>query len=73
MSESKKKIKYLTKQLLVRKSTKAFQEASEKAMNSVGYIIIARDGWIIKEFKDGKIEQLVELEGHNEKQELTLD
>ncbi|MBT3383913.1 MAG: hypothetical protein HN778_21085 [Prolixibacteraceae bacterium] len=73
MSNAKKNTAYLTKRTLVRKSKKAIQEASEKAMETIGYIIVARDGWIVKEYQDGTIEQIEELETANGNQELILD
>lgn len=51
MSDSKKNKSYFTKRILIRKSTEAFQEASEKAMELLGYIVVAREGWVVKESK----------------------
>ena len=58
---------------MVQKSERAIQEASEKAMETIGYIIVARDGWIVKEYQDGTIERIEELETVDGNQELNLD
>ena len=73
MSNAKKNNAYLTKRTLVQKSERAIQEASEKAMETIGYIIVARDGWIVKEYQDGTIERIKELETVDGNQELNLD
>ena len=33
-------------------------------MNKIGYIVIAKDGWIVKEFKNGTIEKIKPIEGY---------
>ncbi len=73
MRKVKKNNAYLTKRALINKSEKAIQKASEKAMKTVGYIIVARDGWIVKENQDGSVERVKKLETANGNQELILD
>lgn len=73
MSNTKRNTAYLTKRTLVRNSEKAIQKASEEAMETVGYVIVARDGWIVKEHKDGSIEQIEKLKTSIGNQELILD
>lgn len=38
-----------------------FKEASIKAMKTIGYIVIAEDGWIIKKFADGTKEKIIKF------------
>lgn len=64
---------YITKRILVSKSTKAIQLASDKAMESIGYIVVAKDGWVVREFQDGRIERIEELEVLDNRQDLNLD
>ena len=73
MNDSKKNKPYFTKRILIRKSTEAFQEASEKAMELLGYIVVARDGWVVKEYKDGTVEKIEKIEVNNKNQKLILD
>ncbi len=73
MKNGKKNSAYLTKRVLVNKSEKAIQKASEKAMETVGYIVVARDGWVVKEYQDGTVERIEVLETADGNQELTLD
>ena len=40
----------------------AFNNAAEEAMQVMGYIMIAEDGWVIKLFADGTKEKIKELE-----------
>ena len=58
----KVKREYLTTRLLTRLTTRAFREASMEAMKVMGYVVIERDGWIVKKFEDGHIEKMHELE-----------
>ncbi len=67
------KIKYISKRLVERGSKRALKEASRRAMASNGYVVVVKDGWVVKEFLNGKIEKLEELAKPNINQELILD
>lgn len=54
---------YLTKRFLVRKATQAVKVAAEESMAVMGYNVIEHEGWIVKKFKDGKIEKIEKLKG----------
>lgn len=54
---------YLTKRILVRLARTAFRKAAKESMERMGYIVVAEHGWIIKKFRDGRIERLHELHG----------
>lgn len=62
MRLKKKKQAYITKRLLVSKSSRAMILASHKAMEIVGYTIKVHKGWVVKEFEDGSIEKIKELD-----------
>ena len=49
---------YLTKRLLLTRAKQAGQQAASQAMTLMGYVITVKDGWLIKEYADGQIEQL---------------
>lgn len=66
-------IKYISKRLVERKSKKAFKVAAKSAMTDIGYVVIVKDGWVVKEFSNGEIERLEELSSENVNQELILD
>jgi len=70
MNKSKKK--YVSTQLVSRKSGSAFQEGARIAMKTNGYVIIAEDGWVVKKFSNGNTEKLEQLES-NESEKLILD
>ena len=53
---------YLTKRILVSSARRAGLKASKEAMQIMGYIVVAQDGWIIKKFADGRIEKLEAIE-----------
>jgi len=71
MENSKKE--YITKRLLKRGSKKAFKLASKEAMEANGYIIVVKDGWVVKEFSDGRIERQEKLDSELAGLELILD
>jgi len=49
---------YLTKRLLVSRAKAAGRIASKEAMLTMGYTVIALDGWIVKKYPDGRIERI---------------
>jgi hypothetical protein len=53
---------YLTKRILERAARKAFREAAKSSMERMGYVVVEQDGWIIRLFKDGKIEQIEQIQ-----------
>jgi len=62
----KVKLKYISTRLVSRKSKSAFQEGAKRAMAANGYIVIVNDGWVVKKFSDGKIENIEQLsDTHN--------
>lgn len=59
----KRKIKYISKDLVAQKSGSAFKEGAVRAMNANGYVVIAQEGWVVKKHSDGKIDRLRKLNG----------
>ena len=53
-----------TKEEIIKILYKTTKEASNNAMNKIGYIVIAKDGWIVKEFKNGTIEKIKPIESY---------
>jgi hypothetical protein len=47
---------YLTKRVLKRAARTAGKEAAERAMETMGYVVIAEKGNIVKKWKDGNKE-----------------
>jgi uncharacterized protein GlcG (DUF336 family) len=64
---------YLTKRLLVNKSQKAIKVASERAYEVAGYIVKKQGNQIVKAFKDGSYEVLIQLADHSNDLPLALD
>ncbi|REA62075.1 hypothetical protein DSL64_10490 [Dyadobacter luteus] len=52
---------YLTKRLLISKAKSAGKIAAKNAMDTMGYIVTVQDGWVVKRYESGKIEQLQKL------------
>lgn len=38
-----------------------FKEVAKQAMETMGHIVVAEDGWVVKKYKDGRIEKIVEI------------
>jgi len=66
MSSTPENIVYLTKRLTSRRADRAFEEAFERAMNDVGYVVEARDGWVVKVHENGEIERIERLEAQQD-------
>jgi len=52
---------YLTKRIVVRATKKGMKKASQETMDTMGYNIIAQNGWVVKKHKDGTIELIEEI------------
>lgn len=49
---------YLTKRTVVSTAKAAGKKAEKVAMDTMGYVVVAQDGWIVRKNKDGSIERL---------------
>lgn len=56
---------YLTKRILVSAAKSGVKKAAKETMELMGYNIIAKDGWIVKKYADGRIEPVSPLEPAN--------
>jgi len=70
---AKKEKVYLNKQMLSRSSKAAFKYGAEIALESNGYILIEKDGWLIKEYTDGEIEKVEPIMDDVTKEDLIVD
>lgn len=73
MVMEKKETKYLTKEILLRKSKQAITKAADDAMEMVGYVIKAEGGWVVKEYQDGRKERIKAIETVVLPNEIILD
>lgn len=53
---------YLTKRIVVSKAKSAGKAAAKNAMELMGYVVTVKGGWVVKEFQDGKFEQIEKLQ-----------
>lgn len=71
MNKSNEKY-YITTKLIAKKAQQAFRTAAVQAMKDHGYVMVAKDGWVVKEFADGTIEKIEKITP-SETNELHLD
>lgn len=64
---------YLTKRILISAAKRGFKEAAEEAMQLMGYTVIAKSGWVVKKYADGKIEKISKIEQINSGNAISLD
>ena len=53
---------YLTTRAIERALSKATRHLTEEAMDLMGYVITVEDNWVVKKYKDGKVERIEEIE-----------
>jgi hypothetical protein len=68
-----KQTAYLSKRILQQASRKAFQSASVRAMKTMGYLIKAENGWLIRENADGSVEKISKLASVKRPSKIILD
>jgi len=54
---------YLTKRILKKAVTHAFNDASTTSMEVMGYVVKQKDGWIVKESSSGIITKMSKIVG----------
>lgn len=52
---------YLTKRTLLSKAKAAGKKSAEMAMEVMGYIVVAEDGWVVRKNADGTTERLEKI------------
>lgn len=65
--KKKKQTVYLTTRILERALKKYTKNLTQKAMDIQGYVVIAEGDWIVKKFKDGKIEKIKKYKNFKKK------
>ena len=74
MKKSKKpKTAYLTKRILVSVARAAIRKASDSAMDIMGYVVKAENGWVIRVDKDGTRKRLTKISQGKKPSEIVLD
>jgi|GEM_PF-2970950 len=81
MATQKKKLKkitthpkvYLTKRLVIRQATAAVKRAANRAMQTAGYVIKVKDGYIVRENADGTYKQIKKIATVNRPAHIVLD
>ncbi len=58
---------YLTTQALERALSKATRNLTKEAMELMGYEVTVEDNWVVRKYKDGRVEKIEEIE------KITLD
>lgn len=53
---------YLDKRTTVRLAQSAGKKAAAKAMDTMGYIVAAKRGWVVRIFPDGREERLMRVD-----------
>jgi hypothetical protein len=67
-----KKRAYLTKRILISAARSGIRKAAKETMEIMGFVVIVKDGWVVKKYRDGTIEKLERLES-TENTKLVLD
>ncbi|MCT4603595.1 MAG: hypothetical protein N4A59_11940 [Marinifilum sp.] len=70
---SKLKKEYISKRLLARGSRRIFKKDANKALKENGYVIVVKDGWVVKESINGDIERIRKINSSGISQNLLLD
>lgn len=53
---------YLTKRTLVRAINKGSKALKQNAIEVMGYTVVEKDGWVVKEHADGHLEKISKIE-----------
>lgn len=57
-SKKSRNTAYLTKRRLLSAARRGIRKAAEETMERLGYTVIAKDGWVVKKYKDGTIQRI---------------
>lgn len=64
---------YLTKRVLVSRAKAAGKVAAAKAMQTMGYVVVAEGGWVVRKNADGSIHRIKRIKAHNAQKKLVFD
>lgn len=70
---SKIKKEYISKRLVERGSKRIFKKDANKALHDNGYVIIAKDGWVVKELSNGEIQRIRKIDSSGITPKILLD
>ncbi len=63
----------LTPSVLVKATSRAIQQASKRAMDTSGYVVVAEGDWVVRIHKDGHKERISRIEPIKRPQSVKLD
>jgi hypothetical protein len=72
-ANNRKEPAYITKRILLQTSYRAVNLASKKAMRIAGYIVKVQNECVVREYKDGTIQEIERLSPKVKPQEIILD
>jgi hypothetical protein len=58
---TRKRANYLTKRILVRATRSGGALAARRAMELMGYIVVAENGHVVRKYADGSSEQITQI------------
>lgn len=61
MTLAKRKDNYLTKRALKQATSKGIKAASKNAIDVADSVVIVKDGWVVRRFKDGNVDKISKL------------
>jgi hypothetical protein len=64
---------YLSKRIVLRAIKRGSKDISDETMEVMGYNVTVQDGWVVKKFSDGHIEQMERVETIDNEGALALD
>lgn len=56
---------YLTKRILVSAASIGFMRAAARTMSVMGQNVVARDGWVVRVYADGRTERISKIDRNN--------
>ena len=64
---------YLTKRILASVASRGFKEAAATTTAVLGYNVIVKDGWVVKKYSSGAIEQIKPIHIPSLNRKIVLD
>jgi hypothetical protein len=64
---------YVTKRVIISASRSAVRSAADRAMRTAGYLIMAHNGWLIRQNIDGTIQRLEKYRTINRPHKVVID
>ena len=64
---------YLTKRILKSAAKSGLKKAAKKTMQVMGYAVIAKGDWVVREYADGRVEKVSKINPVNRSKRIALD